>query len=53
MHVESQGNLHAQIAKVERWFLHQTIDFVNVGKLILKLLGKEGKLRIAIDLPLG
>lgn len=49
MHVESQGNLHAQIAKVERWFLHQTIDFVNVGKLILKLLGKEGKLRIAID----
>lgn len=49
MHVESQGNLHAQITKVERWFLHQAMDFVNVGKLILKLLGKEGKLMVAID----
>ena len=49
MHIESEGNLHAKIIKVERLFLKQIVDFVNIGKIILNLLNNPGKLRIAID----
>jgi len=49
MHVSSQGNLHAKIIRVERLLLKQDINLVCFGKIILKLLKSEGKLKLAID----
>ena len=38
LYVASKGNLHAKIVKIERLFLQQTICFVAMGKIIVKLL---------------
>jgi hypothetical protein len=49
MHVSSQGNLHAKITRVERLLLKQNFNLICFGKIILKLLNTEGKLKLAID----
>lgn len=49
LYVASKGNLHAKIVKIERLFLQQTICFVAMGKIIVKLLNQTGKVKIAID----
>lgn len=49
MHVSSKGNLHAKIMKVERLFLEQVIDFINIGKIIMKLIVREETFKIVID----
>jgi hypothetical protein len=48
-HVSSSGAMHAKIAKVERFFLKQELDFSIIGKIIVQLLSIAGKLTIAID----
>ena len=49
IHVGSKGGLRAKISKVERLFLKQNISLICLGKVIVKLLGLEGSLKIAID----
>src|SRR5258708_902951 len=49
MTVSSKGNLHAKITKVDRLLLGQMMNFINIGKIIVKLLNSSGKLKIAID----
>jgi hypothetical protein len=49
LHITSKGNLHAKIVKIERLLLLQTICFVCMGKIIIRLLGISGSLKIAID----
>ncbi len=49
IHVSSKGQIKARIAKVERLLLKQAIDYVALGKIILKLLCIAGKIKIAID----
>jgi len=49
MTVSSKGNLHAKITKVERLLLEQTINFISIGKIIVKLIGQKGIFKIAID----
>lgn len=49
VYVGSKGNLHARIVKLERLFLLQDMDFADLGKIIIKLLGLQASVRIAID----
>ena len=49
IYIDSKGNLHAKIIKIERLFLKQNISFIDIGKIILKLLGGTGKIKLAID----
>ena len=49
VYVESKGGLRAKISKIERLFLKQDINLVCFGKIMLKLLNSEGKLKLAID----
>lgn len=49
IYVASNGELHAKIIKVERLFLLQTICFITIGKVIVKLLNQTAKVNIAID----
>jgi len=49
MTVSSKGNLHAKITKVDRLLLGQSMNFINIGKIIVKLIVLTGKVKIAID----
>lgn len=48
-HISSKGTRHAAIIKVERLLLKQTINLVSIGIIIVKLLGLQNNLKIAID----
>jgi hypothetical protein len=47
--VVSKGKIKAKIAKVERFFSNQDIDYVSLGKTIYKILNINNKVIIAID----
>ncbi|MDF3048293.1 MAG: Mobile element protein, partial [Candidatus Midichloriaceae bacterium] len=47
--VSSCGRIGAKIAKVERLFAKQVVDYTAIGQIIIKLLGGHKKWRIAID----
>jgi hypothetical protein len=47
--VSSCGKIGAKIAKVERLFTKQAIDYTAIGQIIIKLLGSHKKWCIAID----
>jgi len=49
IHISSKGNLHAKVIKLERLFLLQDMNFTEIGKIIIKLLGLQSSVRIAID----
>jgi hypothetical protein len=49
IYIKSKGGLHAKVIKIERLFLQQNISFVDIGKIILKLLCDNGKIKVAID----
>ncbi len=49
IHVGSKGGLRGKISKVERLFLEQVINFICFGKIMVKLLGCDGKIKLAID----
>jgi hypothetical protein len=49
VYVESKGNLHAKIIKIERLFLNQVMDFSIFGKIILRLFFSGEKFKLAID----
>lgn len=49
LHISSEGHLNAKIKKIERFLLHQDIDFIVIGKMIIKLLHLSSSVKIAID----
>ena len=50
IHVSSNGGLRGKVSKIERLFLNQVIDFICLGRIILKLFQAEAQLKLAIDL---
>jgi hypothetical protein len=49
MNIGDGETLNAKIVKIERFFLHQKIDFIALGKIILQILNTKEKVYIAID----
>ena len=49
IHVSSNGGLRGKVSKIERLFLNQVIDFIFLGRIILKLFQAEAQLKLAID----
>ena len=49
IYIESNGSLHAKIIRIERLFLQQQFSFVDIGRIIFRLLGDARKIKLAID----
>ena len=49
LYISSKGEMKARVTKIERLLLGQEIDYVLIGKLIIRLLGEFCKLVIVID----
>jgi hypothetical protein len=49
LHINSKGKRKASIVKIERFLLHQAINFIVIGVIILRLIGLDRNLVIAID----